>query len=109
MSLNFELIHCHLAIQGRLDLVERVGQILNLEIFDSGEGAEQLRQLRLQSCLLVYGLADGDNYSTATGEGIYVPRRGKPKRQLAWQCQLPVQSVAASIVHVTANIGHVPG
>jgi len=36
MSLNVELIHCHLAIQGRFDQVEWIGQILNLEIFDSG-------------------------------------------------------------------------
>jgi hypothetical protein len=45
--LNFELIHCHLAIQGRFDLIERVRQILNLEIFDSGGGAEQFRQRRV--------------------------------------------------------------
>jgi hypothetical protein len=34
-----QLIHCHLTMQGRLDLVERVGQILNTEIFDLGEGS----------------------------------------------------------------------
>jgi hypothetical protein len=44
-SSSIELIHCHLTIQGRFDLVERVGQILNTEIFDSGGGAEQFRQL----------------------------------------------------------------
>ena len=48
-SLNFELIHCHLAIQSRFDLIERVRQILNLEIFDSGGGAEQFRQRRFRA------------------------------------------------------------
>jgi hypothetical protein len=47
MSLNVELIHYRLTIQGRFDLVERVGQSLDLEIFDSGGDAEQFRSLRL--------------------------------------------------------------
>ena len=61
MSLNVKLIHCHLTIQGRFDLVERVGQSLNLEIVDSGGGPSNSASFAfLESCLLVHDLGSHD-------------------------------------------------
>ena len=100
MSPSIELIHCHLTIQGRFDLDERVGQFLNTEIFDSGGGAEHALQVLEKPAFAFEEVWDVIQDLDVVVEGVHGTARSLPWRPR----QAPVRLAGGLLLSATYEI-----